>query len=46
MEKQKSTEKLVSDIVEKRNSSALNTLREIVREKIVRKVKDTLGEDS
>ena len=43
---EKKTEKLVDDIVAKRNSAALDTLREIVREKIVRKVKDTLGEDS
>ena len=46
MKDQRKTEKLVGDIIEKRNSSAYETLKEIVREKIVRKVKDTLGEDS
>lgn len=42
----KETEKLVDAIVDGRNDDARDRLKKIVRDKIVRKVKDTLGEDS
>lgn len=40
------SEKLVDEIVDGKESQAKETLREMIREKIVRKVKETLGEES
>lgn len=45
-ENKSKVQRFVEDVVGGNNSRAYESLREIVKEKIVRKVKDTLGEDS
>lgn len=45
-ENKSEVERFVEDVVGNRNSSAYERLREIMREKIVNKVRNTLGEDA